>query len=76
MDLERARGVSLYSPLGQDHCLRGLYTAQHSLLVQDTGWDEFLAAYWGGNPPPFSVNCIRPPFQPVAYLPVVLSNYP
>lgn len=43
-------GLGIYLPLGQDEARRRLfYHANNLAWTADTTWDEFLAAFWGGN---------------------------
>ena len=60
-------GISLYMPLRQDHANRRFYrdTAGVPLKASRDGtWDNFLEAYWNGDPPGLpdcEDDCLLPP---------------
>ncbi|MEZ4869985.1 MAG: clostripain-related cysteine peptidase [Caldilineaceae bacterium] len=84
---QEAGGFSIYLPLEEDDPKRALYTSANLQWAQDTHWDEFLNAYWGGVMLSANANSdVLPtcpsttdcgplnkllPLQPTIYLPLI-----
>jgi len=51
-NLDGARGLSIYLPLGQDDWLRRFYNCEHLALACDTRWDDFVHAWYNNQSAP------------------------
>jgi hypothetical protein len=74
-------GLSLYLPLIQDEWKRAFYSEGQFSLARDGQWDEFLSAYWPGEPPqpqPCPPACGEPqqPLPVNTDLPITVDTVP